>query len=77
MINVLSSDLRPGDRIMHPGAKVKDKDRVWRHVATVAKKPSIRPGSTHLSCECVNAAGEKVRIALGEQETVDIERRGK
>lgn len=76
MINVSASDLRPGDRIMHPGAKVKGQDRVWRHVATVKAKPRIRPGSTHLSCECVSAAGEKVRIALGEQETVDIERRG-
>lgn len=76
MTNVPAKGLLPGDRIMHPGRRVKEGERTWRHVLTVKAKPSIRPGATHLSCECVTPSGEKVRISLGDEETVDIERKG-
>jgi hypothetical protein len=68
---VPAADLLPKDRIVHPLAEGK-----WRHVYTVKKKPSIRPGASHLSCDVIDAAGEKVRISLGETEQVNVERKG-
>ena len=75
MMRVSGAELRPGDRIYHSRlAKGKDDVHEWRHTCTVVEKPESRPGSWSLSCECRNAAGEKIRISVGPTQLLDIER---